>query len=209
MNSVVFALSLASVIFVANCLECDPATQTKVSVLLEDPTEFDENEQYLFAELVVYALRKHCSDPDLSQEVKDKECTSTNLDVTAEDVELTEQTTRFAMCVAVPGFGVNFIQSSINLSFSRFTGGLALSENVLEIEGVPKSLQSRPEPDFPTWLIPFLCIVGLLLLVAIIMVSYTVYQSKHPKDLKEEDESLADDYETGKDNAAMDPVTAL
>jgi len=202
MNQKVFLLSLLSIASLGFCLDCDP-NQTKVTVLLEDPSEFDDNEQFLFTELVAYALRVECNNADTA----DGNC-ATVTSISANDVEITDTSERFAMCVKVNlPFPVSFVQQAINKSFSRFTGGLALSEDVLEIEGVPKSLESRPEPDFPTWLIPFLCIVGLLLIIAIVMISYTVYQSKHPKELKEDEESLAG--HRGEENKAMDPVTPL
>jgi len=202
MNQLFCLLSLLSIVSFGHCLECN-ADQTKVTVLLEDPSEFDDNEQFLFAELVAYALRVECSNTDVAP----GNCPSNIDSIVASDVILSDQTNRFAMCVEVTGFSVSFVQQSINKSFSRFTGGLSLSEDVLEIEGVPKSLEARPEPDFPTWLIPFLCIVGLLLIIAIVMVSYTVYQSKQPKELKEDQESLAG--EKGNDNESMDPSTLL
>jgi len=202
MNQLFYLLSLLSIVSFGYCLECND-DQTKVTVLLEDPSEFDANEQFLFTELVAYSLRVECSNPDVAS----GNCPNNVDSISASDVILTGQTNRFAMCVEVNGFSVTFVQQSINKSFSRFTGGLSLNEDVLEIEGVPKSLEARPEPDFPTWLIPFLCIVGLLLIIAIVMVSYTVYQSKQPKELKEDQESLAG--EKGKDNESMDPSTLL
>jgi len=206
MKKQIFLFALLSAASLGYCLECTE-DQTKVTVLLEDPTQFDLNEQFLFTELVAYSLRVECSNPDLEKSVKDANCPNDITSISASDVILSDQTERFAMCVSVigsPSPSVSFVQQSINKSFSRFTGGLSLDEDLLEIDGVPKSLESRPQPDFPTWLIPFLCIVGLLLIIAIVMISYTVYQSKQPKESKEDQESLA-----GHENGGIDPVTPL
>ena len=57
-------------------------------------------------------------------------------------------------------------------SLDRFYGALQLSADVLQIEGVLPLLDEPADPDFPTWLIPFIVIAGLICMAAIAMIYF-------------------------------------
>ena len=55
----------------------------------------------------------------------------------------------------------------------RFYGGLQLGMDVFQVEGVDPILEEDPEPNFPTWLIPFIVIAGLVIIAALVMVYFS------------------------------------
>ena len=59
----------------------------------------------------------------------------------------------------------------------QFNGALMQTDNTLLYEGVPVTLKPEVEPAFPTWLIPYIIFMSLVVLSAIAIISYTVYKS--------------------------------
>jgi len=156
-------------------LEC--GDRIKVFVKLSDPSRFDDNEVYLFQCLTSYAVRDYC---------ESNGCLSSG--VTADDVEITEKTPRVSFCMEVIGVANDIVLTSINGSLDRFYGGLNLGMDVFQVEGVDPILEEDPEPNFPTWLIPFIVIAGLVIIAALVMVYFSV--RNNDKSLEDEKESL-------------------
>ncbi len=47
-----------------------------------------------------------------------------------------------------------------------------MSSDVLQVVGVDPILEEQADPDFPTWLIPFIVIGGLVLIAALAMLYF-------------------------------------
>jgi len=164
-------------------LDCED--KIKVFVKLSDPDKFDENEDYLFQCLTSYAVRDYC---------KTNSCAFP--DVTADDVIITKKSPRVSFCMEVTGVANDIVLTSINGTLDRFYGGLKLGMDVFQVEGVDPILEEDPEPNFPTWLIPFIVIAGLVIIAALVMVYFSVRNNE--KSLEDEKESLtASDEEVG------------
>jgi len=177
-------LLLAS-IFVCTSVEGLDCTSDKIKVYvkLSDPTQFDEPEQYLFRSLTAYSVRDYCNGS--------ASCTPAEANTDVSDVVITKLSPRVSFCMEVTSADNNLVRSAINGSLERFYGGLQLSSEVLQIVGVDPIIEEDPEPDFPTWLIPFIVIAGLILLAALAMVYFGWKNSKKQPE-GEEKESLTD-----------------
>jgi len=185
--------SLAMLLSTTEGLECTVPGQVKAFVKLSDPTLFDVNEQFLFKEMVAYSLRDYCSAGASSS------CSSPTKDFTVDDVVMTLPTDRVSFCFSVTGESkVQVITSAIDASLDRFYGALQLSADVLQIEGVLPLLDEPADPDFPTWLIPFIVIAGLICMAAIAMIYFGAKSaSKEPEEEKESLTEDSDDVEVG------------
>ena len=51
------------------------------------------------------------------------------------------------------------------------------TDDTMLYDGVPVTLKPDVEPVFPTWLIPFIVFIALVIIAAITIVSYTLYKS--------------------------------
>nr|CAB3267093.1 collectrin [Phallusia mammillata] len=189
-----FYVFLGSFLYSAHALTCNDE-ELKVTVKVTDPSLFDEYEQYLFKGTLAYAIRKFCSLPE-----KPTDCNAGSVDMTdTVNVHILQTSNRFAMCIAVNDSTLTLMEDSFRYSRDRFDGGLELNEDTLVVNGVDPTLKPDSEPAFPIWLIPFIVITCLVVLAAVAILGYTVYQTKRtPKHIDEA--SLADSDEFGVDS---------
>jgi len=169
----IFVFALVSV----NGLDC--GDKIKVFVKLSNPDQFDEMEYYLFRSITAYAIRDYCGEVTTS-------CPSGAAATTDTDVVISDETKRVSFCMVVGTIDNGFVRSSINSSLERYYGGLQLTKEVLQIEGVDPILEEAADPSFPIWLIPFIVIAGLVLLAGLAMTYFSLKDSKEvPSDEKE------------------------
>jgi len=165
-------------------LDCED--KIKVFVKLNDPDKFTPREYYLFQCLTSYSIREYCVS---------KSCATTTL--TCDDVIITEETDRVSFCMEVNGVENNIVRTSINGSLDRFYGGLQLGMDVFQVEGVDPILEEDPEPNFPTWLIPFIVIAGLVIIAALVMVYFSTRKTDKSVDDEKESLTAESDEEAG------------
>uniref|UniRef100_H2Z8K0 Collectrin-like domain-containing protein n=1 Tax=Ciona savignyi TaxID=51511 RepID=H2Z8K0_CIOSA len=197
---------LSACLTLCRCLTCT-SPKMKITIKITDPTEFDKAEQYLFTGVMAYSFRKYCTT------FSDSRCTEflkTTIDTV--DVQITDVTERFAMCVQVTNQDPNFIEDVVRATKPRFNGALVLTDETLLFEGIPPTLKPEFIPDFPTWLIPFIVFVCLVIMAAIAILSYDAYQSKKQKKKMVETDSdneshIYETYENG--GAVSGSVTML
>jgi len=182
-------LSLSLVLFTSvQSLECPG--KIKVFVKLSDPSQFGEQEEYLFQALTAYSIRDYC--------LSSSSCSSTVEATDDSNVIITDKTDRVSFCFSVDTTTDEVVRKSINGSLDRFYGGLQLTKEVLQIEGVDPILEEAADPDFPIWLIPFIVIAALVLLAALAMLYFSLKSSNDvPSDDEKEALTEEDDVEHG------------